>query len=427
MNVFALSLLIAAQGIALLVLLRRLWPGRKRLPPVQPVSDSGSFADNASAQTALESSVPAARAGASVSVILATLNEAARIGPCLEGLHQQGASLLEVLVVDSNSTDGTRALVEAMAARDARFVLMTDSPLPAGWVGKVWALETGLRAAKGEWVLGIDADTTPKPGMVKGILRAMRQQHYDAASFGPRFVGQTTAERWLQPAMLVTLVYRTGAAGATPPPADRVLANGQCFMARRDTLLRHGGYAVSRASFSDDVTLARHLARNGARVGFLDGSRIIDVHAYASLAEMWREWGRSFDLKDGVSFARRWLDVVFIWLTMALPVPLLVLLPIALQQFVGAPDGVGAGVIVDGPKRSVVELVSALVVINTFFLVMRFVLLWAIRGNYGKRGWTFWLSWLADIPAAVRLTMSTARRPRSWRGRMYDSREQYQS
>ena len=424
-----LSLGITAQGIALLVLWRRLLPGRKRLPPVPPVGDTQRNPQIASALSAggalHKYSVAGLPSEASVSVIVATLNEAERIAPCLQGLQQQGASLLEVLVVDSDSTDGTRAMVEAVVQQDSRFQLVTDGPLPNGWVGKVWALETGLRLAKGEWILGIDADTVPKPGMIAGILRAMHTLQYDAASFGPRFIGQTPAERWLQPAMLITLVYRTGAAGAKPAAPDRVLANGQCFVARRETLLRHGGYAVSRASFSDDVTLARHLAHNGERVGFLDGSKIIDVRAYASLSEMWREWGRSFDLKDGASFGRRWLDVFFIWLTMALPVPLLLLL--AVLQLIARPDGLTGAVPASIGFGAIDGLITALAAINALLLGMRFILLHAIRGNYGERGWTFWMSWLADIPAAVRLTMSTARRPRVWRGRMYDPGTQYQS
>ena len=35
----------------------------------------------------------------------------------------------------------------------------------------------------------------------------------DVVSFAPRFAGMTAAEQWLQPSMLLTLVYRFGAAG----------------------------------------------------------------------------------------------------------------------------------------------------------------------------------------------------------------------
>lgn len=380
--------LLSVQVAALLLVLSRLMPGRTRRPPVKARLTP--------------------RHDTTVSVIVATLNEAARIGPCLDGLMAQTEPLLEVLVVDSRSTDGTRELVEAAAARDPRIRLITDEPLPDGWVGKVWALESGLHHARGEWVLGIDADTVPARGLVGAVVDAMELDRFDVASFAPRFVGQSAGERFVQPAMLVTLVYRCGAAGATQPPPDRVLANGQCFMARRALLEQHGGYTSARASFSDDVTLARHLAARGARVGFLDGSRIISVRSYASLPEMWREWGRSFDLKDATPMWRRWTDVVMVWSTQALPVPMLLLLAI-ITVILGSA----------APEHPFWMLVQALALVNASALLVRLMLLVALRGSYAQRGLPFWFSWLADIPAAWRLTLSTARVPRSWRGRHY--------
>lgn len=382
--------LLGIQVWLLLVLLVRLMPGYSRRPPIAPRRTP--------------------RTDTTVTVMVTTLNEANRVGPCLEGLMQQQEPLLEVLVVDSRSTDGTRELVEAASKRDPRIRLVTDEPLPPGWVGKVWALENGLREAKGEWVLGIDADTVPAPGLVGAVIDAVEQDHYDVASFSPQFRDQTPAERFVQPAMLTTLVYRCGAAGATQPPPDRVLANGQCFVARRELLLKHGGYSCARASWCDDVTLARHLAANGARVGFLDGSKIIQVSAYASLAEMWREWGRSFDLKDATPMWRRWLDVALVWAVQGLPLPLLLLF--------GA--FIAAGV-VDPVNSPHAMLWQALLLVNGSALFIRLFMLWALRGSYAERGLSFWFSWLADLAAAWRLTLSTAKRPKAWRGRSFES------
>ncbi len=380
--------LLALQAWLLIVLLIRLMPGYSRRPPIAPRTTP--------------------RRDTTVSVIVTTLNEAKRVGPCLEGLMQQQEPMLEVLVVDSRSTDGTRELVEAAATRDPRIRLVTDEPLPPGWVGKVWALENGLREAKGDWVLGIDADTVPAPGLVGAVIDAVEQDNFDVASFSPQFRDQTPAERFVQPAMLVTLVYRCGAAGATQPPPDRVLANGQCFISRRDLLLAHGGYAPARASWCDDVTLARHLAANGARVGFLDGSNIIQVRSYASLSEMWREWGRSFDLKDATPMWRRWLDVAMVWAVQAVPLPMLLV--------VGALSAAGTISLTGTPNAM---LWQALLLVNGSALFIRLFMLWALRGCYAERGWSFWLSWLSDIAAAWRLTLSTARRPKAWRGRQF--------
>lgn len=384
------TIVAAVQGTLLLALMWRLLPGYSRRPAVAPRTEP--------------------RTDTSVTVIVATLNEAKRIGPCLEGLMRQPEPLTEILVVDSRSTDGTRELVEAAAARDPRVRLITDDPLPPGWVGKVWALETGFRQARGEWMLGIDADTEPQPGMVPAIIDAVEAYGYDVASFGPRFAGQTSAERFVQPAMLLTLVYRCGAAGAKDPPPDRVMANGQCFLARRTALEAHDGYASARASFCDDVSLARHLAANGVRVGFLDGSRLIQVRAYTSLGEMWREWGRSFDLKDATPVWRRWFDVALVWGVQALPLPML--LGLALT---GASAWLRTGQVV-GPA-------DAVAIISAVALLIRLLMVVALRNSYVERGAPFWLSFLSDIPAAVRLTLSTMRQPQAWRGRAYSGFE----
>ena len=377
-------MLFAVQIAALALLLARLWPGRNRLPAVPPLIDGG--------------------APGAVSIIVAALNEAHRIAPCLDGLVAQGAVVREILVVDSGSQDDTAALVLAAARSDPRIRLLRDPPLPPGWVGKVWALQHGLQHASGEWVLGIDADTAPHPGLAAGALHAANRHHYDAASFAPRFQMSTAAERWLQPALLVTLVYRFGAAG-TDASGERVMANGQCFLARRSTLLAVGGYSSARASFSDDVTLARHLARAGHRVGFLDGSRLYDVRSYSSAREAWREWGRSLDLKDSTSLVRQWGDVLFLAVVQGTPIPVLVALAFLAWL------------------RPAFTLSSATPVLasSIALLAVRVLLQRALAPSYAERGLAFWLSPLADPLAALRIFISTVRRPTAWRGREYSA------
>ncbi|MBW8770673.1 MAG: glycosyltransferase [Gemmatimonadetes bacterium] len=375
--------LLAMQSLALLVLAVRLAPGRTRRAATPPH--------------------PAEITDTTVSVIVPTLNEAQRIGPCLAGLRTQPRPLLEVLIVDSGSSDGTRELVADAAAIDPRVRLLSDDPRPPDWVGKVWALEQGLRAARGEWVLGIDADVEPQPGLVAGVVAAAREAGYSVVSFAPRFAAQSAWEQLLQPALLLTLVYRGGTAGTERDP-ERLMANGQCFLARRDALLRHGGYAPARESFADDVTLARHLARQGERVGFLDGSRLYLVRSYRSAREMWREWGRSLDLRQATSATRQWLDVLFLIAVQGLPLPMLVLLAI-------------------GASTSTLSSTARLLaVVNGVLLGIHLLLLRPLSHSYERPGPSFWLSWITDPLAVVRIVLSTLQQRRQWRGRSYARR-----
>lgn len=344
-----------------------------------------------------------------VSVVVPTLNEEARISPCLNGLSQQGYELREVIVVDSRSQDGTVERVKAMQQNDPRFRVLYDDPLPANWVGRPWALHTGfLNSAEGsEWILGVDADTQPQPGLVASIIQVAEQEGYDLISLSPRFILKEPGECWLQPALLMTLIYRFGPSGGAADGSERVMANGQCFLCRRSLLTALDGYTSARQSFCDDVTLARVAAAQGARVGFLDGAKVLKVRMYEGMAETWREWGRSLDLKDACSPTQTWGDLLFLTAVQALPW-------ITLPLWMGA---IAAG-------YSYPSVVAALS-LNGLLILIRVALLWAIRPSYdlstARGGWTFWLSPLADPAAVVRIFLSSLRTPKQWRGRTYSA------
>ena len=387
MSAIALTLLFL-QLPAVMVLLSRLLKGPTRRRPLQPKPAKPD-------QTG------------TVSVVVPTLNEAERIGPCLEGLAQQTDAVREILVVDSRSTDGTPNLVKAAQEKDARFRLLTDDPLPPGWVGRPWALHYGYThsSSESQWVLGIDADTQPQPGLVASLISAAETEGYDLVSLAPRFILKTPGELWLQPALLMTLVYRFGPAGAADDGAERVMANGQCFLCRRELLDRLGGYTVAKSSFCDDVTLAREAAKAGATVGFWDGSLLLKVRMYEGLQETWREWGRSLDLKDASSPLQVWSDLLFLACVQALP---WLSLPVLLGLFVASPT----------------LLVKGALGLNVGLIVVRCALQFAILGSYDlsqARGkWFFWLSPLADPLAVLRIGLSSFRTPTRWRGRQYD-------
>ena len=344
-----------------------------------------------------------------VSVVVPTLNEAHRLGPCLDGLTRQGYEVREVLVVDSRSTDGTGAVVKSYQAHDPRLRLLTDDPLPKGWVGRPWALDYGFRhtSPASTWVLGIDADTQPQPGLVAALAAAMDREGYDLVSLAPQFILKQPGEFWLQPALLMTLVYRFGPAGSASGSAQRVMANGQCFMVRRSLLEQLDGYQSASTSFCDDVTLARHAAAQGAKVGFWDGSRLLKVRMYEGMAETWREWGRSLDLKDAASAVQVWGDWAFLALVQGLPWLLVPGLWLVRQS---APDSWSLSL-------------QILWAVNIALLIMRLGMQGAVASAYELQGapgaWAFWLSPLADLGAVARIGLSSLRRPTQWRGRQY--------
>ncbi|MGF1460115.1 MAG: 2'-O-glycosyltransferase CruG [Leptolyngbyaceae cyanobacterium] len=380
--------LLVLQLPAVMVLLSRLLRGPTRRPPLKPEPLTPDQLN-------------------SVSVVVPTLNEALRISPCLLGLSQQTAEVREILIVDSRSEDGTREIVQQAQTTDPRIQLLTDDPLPSGWVGRPWALHYGYQHSSphSEWILGLDADTQPQPGLVPALIATAAAEGYDLVSLSPRFILKGLGEIWLQPALLMTLIYRFGPTGAAEDGAERVMANGQCFLCRRELLDRLGGYAVARQSFCDDVTLARHAAQSGAKVGFWDGSQLLKVRMYEGLRETWREWGRSLDLKDASSTGQVGGDLWFLTSVQALP-------------WFGLPCLLW-GISLEQPSLPI-QLSLGL---NTSLIAARIALQFAILPSYDLSQspycWAFWLSPLADPLAVIRIWLSSLRTPKSWRGRQY--------
>ena len=370
-----------------LVLLKRLSTARDRTAPLLPL---------------VSSEEELAKQNPKVSIVIPTLNEIDRLPTCLEGLRNQAAK--EIIVVDSRSQDGTPEYVQKLQTDyPIPLRLVTDDPLPEGWVGRPWALHTGFLHSDptSEWVLGIDADTLPQKGLVASFVQQAIADDFDIVSLSPKFILKTAGEQWLQPALLVTLIFRFGATGdRTQFTEDRVMANGQCFLSKRAKLVELNGYELAKASFCDDVTLARAAAQRGAKVGFLDGAALMQVRMYTSMQETWREWGRSLDLKDASTPSQTFADCVLLTAVQGLPLPIVI--AIAIGQ----------------PSPSL--LINSLFWLNAFLVLIRCLLVFGIRTSYTEVGFWFWLSPIADPFAVLRIWISALTRPKSWRGRTYN-------
>jgi len=335
----------------------------------------------------------------SVSIVVPTLNEALRIGPLLKGLSTQGKEVREIIVVDSNSQDGTIELVEEARLKDSRFRLITDESLPENWVGRPWALHTGYLqiSAESEWMLGMDADTEPEPALVASLLKTAEKFGYDMVSVSPKFVLRYPGEFLLQPALLMTLIYRFFP--IDNPKNEKIMANGQCFLCRRSVLASVQGYLKASTSFCDDVTLARYIATQGYSVGFLDGAELLKVRMYEGALETWKEWGRSLDLKDASSTTGLFKNLYLL----------------------SAIQGVPIIVVIMSFFYTVHPLLLGL---NLLLLMIRMMMLFAISTSYdlksGRGSFLFWLSPMADPIAVLRIFLSSIRSPKQWRGRKYN-------
>jgi dolichol-phosphate mannosyltransferase len=324
--------------------------------------------------TATEAPVPA------ISVVVPARDEAGRLGPLLAAVV--GApGVAEVVVVDDESSDGTADVARSAGAR----VIAGQTP-PPGWAGKAWALQQGLDAASGAWVVMLDADTRPSPELPRALVARAVDDGLDVLSAGARFECPTASLRLLHPALLTTLVYRHPPPGALDPgPVHGRVGNGQCVAADRAVLVAAGGFGAVAHHVVEDVALVRAMAGAGFAVGLLDASDLLSVRMYEGAGEAWRGWGRSLALPGVDRPGRRLAGLATLVVTQAAPL---------LRVLARRADP-----------------------LDVLLLAVRAGTLVGTARAYTRRGIAYWLSPLVDTVAIAALLRSTIARPRAWRGR----------
>jgi GT2 family glycosyltransferase len=100
-----------------------------------------------------------------ISVVIPCYNASAWIASSLQSVLDQGWPMLEVLVVDDGSTDGS---VELVRTRFPEVKLLQQKN-----AGSAAARNTGIQAARGDWVAFIDADDWWAPGKLRAQMELL--------------------------------------------------------------------------------------------------------------------------------------------------------------------------------------------------------------------------------------------------------------
>ena len=100
-----------------------------------------------------------------LSVVVPAYNEQDSLGECLGRLTGQLDSITEIIVVDNNSTDGTRAIADDYARRFPAVTVLHEAQQ-----GLVFARNAGLDAASCDAIARIDSDTRVPPHWARTIV-----------------------------------------------------------------------------------------------------------------------------------------------------------------------------------------------------------------------------------------------------------------
>ncbi len=228
-----------------------------------------------------------------LSVLIPARDEAETLGACLAGVQAQDTAIHEILVLDDRSTDGTAAIVDAMAEEDPRIRRLSGGELPRGWLGKNHALAQAAREASGDWLLFLDADVSLAPQAIRQALAEARSSGADMLSWFAGLEMRTFWERCLMPFVADFIVLFSPLHKVNEPSNPQCIANGQFILIRRTVYDRIGGHAANRASIIDDVSLARAVKFGGWRLRMVFAPELMRTRMYSTFGAIWRGWAKN--------------------------------------------------------------------------------------------------------------------------------------
>jgi hopene-associated glycosyltransferase HpnB len=249
----------------------------------------------------LEPGAPPALAGGAwprvVAVVPARNEEDAVLRSLPSLLAQDYPGPFEVVLVDDQSEDATAARARALAEADPRLAVVRTPPRPEGWVGKMWAVHTGValaarRRPDAEYWLFTDADVEHTPGNLRRLVAKARREGLDLVSLMVRLHCERGWERLLVPAFVYFFQKLYPFPRINDPRSRTAGAAGGCMLVRADALARAGGIEAIRGEIIDDCALGRAL-KAGGRIWVGLGPSEYSFRPYPRLGDVWSMVARS--------------------------------------------------------------------------------------------------------------------------------------
>ena len=237
----------------------------------------------------------------SVTVVIPARNEAESIGTALRShLTQSYPGPLAVVLVDDQSTDGTGAIAAQTAAKlgkaDSLTILGGES-LPAGWAGKLWAMEQGFQHLRQQptpptYVLFTDADIEHPAASLQQLVMKAEAHKLDLVSLMVRLRSQSFWERLLIPAFVFFFQMLYPFPWVNDPRQKTAAAAGGCALIRFSALQRINGLQTIRNALIDDCALGAAV-KAGGPIWLGLSTAILSLRPYPNLQSIWNMVARS--------------------------------------------------------------------------------------------------------------------------------------
>ncbi len=235
-------------------------------------------------------------------VVVPARNEAAMLPATLPGLlAQRYPGRLGITLADDSSDDGTAARAHWLATECGAtkiFSVTAVPPRPAGWAGKVWALQAGVAAARragarpAYWLF-TDADIVHDAGTVAALVATAGSDRRDLVSLMVALNCSSRWERLLIPAFVFFFAKLYPFAWVADDRRETAAAAGGCILVSDRLLGAIGGVERIADALIDDCALAAAVKGAGGRLRLELSTTSRSLRRYETLDDLWQMVARS--------------------------------------------------------------------------------------------------------------------------------------
>jgi hopene-associated glycosyltransferase HpnB len=239
----------------------------------------------------------------SIHVIVPARNEADLLPVTLKSLLTQDyPGAWRVILVDDHSSDGTAKVAEDTALKNnaaLRLNVVHAPEKPAGWAGKVAAMQAGVAESNADYILFTDADIWHDPHSLRRLAAEAVETRSDLTSRMVLLHCASVAEQLLIPAFVFFFSMLYPFRRARDPESKVAAAAGGVMLVKRKALENIGGLVSIKSSIIDDCSLAKAIKKAGGRdmspgrISLSMTQRVKSLRPYPEIEDVWRMIARA--------------------------------------------------------------------------------------------------------------------------------------
>ena len=238
-----------------------------------------------------------------ISLIFAARDEEEKLPAALATLAAIDYPYLEIIAVNDRSQDRTGKILDEFALEHERLRVAHVDSLPAGWLGKTHALQTGYERSTGEWLLCTDADVRFAPEVVRHSVTLMNERRLDHLTL----FGDVDMEGFWEKVLItffgLAFHVATDPYRVTNPDSWTYVGVGAFQLLRRSAYEAAGTHRRLAMEVVDDMKVGKIVKQAGFRCSVGLAQEAVVVRWHAGLGNLVRGVTKNFFAALGYNVA----------------------------------------------------------------------------------------------------------------------------